>query len=763
MVIISKDLPSGNIRVLSQEGSLSVIEEEQRDSRNEWFYWKFKAVFDAPGTYTFRFARPNKVGTRSAAVSFDRGASWEWLAQEQYESSQEFAFICAEPGEVWFCQGIPYLQREFDLFAGEFREHPAFHLSTLCKSRKGRGVELVTIREGSPALAVLLTSRHHCQEMSATHALEGIMRAVLADDDFGRSFRSRFALYIVPFMDKDGVIDGDQGKGRIPRDHGRDYYQKSIYPETAAVRELLDREKPFLALDLHSPWLRGGFTNETTYIVETSNPRFQPETERFARILEAESPDCAPFFYKDRIPWGVGWNCAANAGTGESFGCGLSGGCKNLDYVRFSTTLEIAFANFGKHTITRYELLQYGKAVARTIAKYADLTFRSPENDRAKLCFTGDIMCQKELTAACAKAGGTYDYGDVFRRSAPYFRDSDYCVGNLETCFAGPDAGYSSELYSFNTPDVFADALSDAGFTFVSTANNHCLDRGPAGLYRTLDVLDRAGIEHTGTSRTPEEQRKTVIRYIGGIKVGFVACTYGTNAFANHTFLREEEAFAVNLSQPQETLPGSVHLLDSMETIAANTAALPDGESPHFAMLRTAVEKTRAAGAEYIIILMHSGGQYNPEPDAFTEKLVRALLGWGADMIVGNHPHIIQKYAVRDGKPVFYCLGNVISTPSLSPEQMANPHHVNSIAVKPVLARTGGTVRMTSGTFRVMRSIQLPNGVTSVSPLYDLIAASTVPAEKKFLAQELRRSVRTFLNLPEDAPVGIRAEYDLPL
>lgn len=88
---------------------------------------------------------------------------------------------------------------------------------------------------------------------------------------------------------------------------------------------------------------------------------------------------------------------------------------------------------------------------------------------------------------------------------------------------------------------------------------------------------------------------------------------------------------------------------------------------------------------------------------------------------------------------------------------------MNSVIVKPVLARVDGTVRMISGTFRIVRSIQLPTGVTAVTPLYDLIAASGDPAEKKSLAEELRRSVRAFLDLPDDVGVELKQEYDLPL
>lgn len=759
MTTLSSNLPAGNIQVLRQEGHLFTITEEQRDSANEWFYWKFKVDFTESGTYTFRFTRPNKVGTRSAAVSLDRGATWKWLAQEHYPDTQQFSYTCTTSGEVWFCQAIPYLQGEFQLFASEFSEHPDFQLSTLCHSRKGRPVELVTIGHGETTL--LMTSRHHCQEMAATHALEGVMRAVLADDDFGQHFRSQYRLLVVPFVDKDGVEDGDQGKGRVPRDHGRDYYGEALYPETGAIRQLIENERPLLILDLHCPWLRNGITNEQSYLVENSIERFQPEIRRFAQLLEANRVPCAPFSARHTMRWGTGWNKGSNSGSGAGFGQPLAVGCGHLPFVKLATTIEIPFANFGEQTMTRHEFLQYGKTIARTADDYLQLAFMTPVQTRATLCFTGDIMSQLELDAACAKADGSYDYHQVLERIVPTLKQADYTIGNLETTFSGSEAG-PSQLYSFNTPDAFAEALAEAGFSLLSTANNHCLDRGVSGLMRTLDILDQLDLEHTGTARSPEERDKPFVRYINGIKFGFVSSTYGTNAFANHTFLKDEEEFAVNLSQPQETLPGAIHLLDSMETIRQNCAANPTGDAVQLQQLRQAIQRTRDAGAEYIVALMHSGGQYNPQPDAYTEHLVEQLIQFGADMIIGNHPHVIQRFAWHKGHPVFYCLGNLITTPSQSPVQQAHPECHNSVLVKPTFTRSkDGVVTMTSATFRILRSIQLPNGVTSVAPLYDLLEASTNPAEKKQLAEEMARSVRTLLNLPDAATIMPKPDYEL--
>lgn len=96
--------------------------------------------------------------------------------------------------------------------------------------------------------------------------------------------------------------------------------------------------------------------------------------------------------------------------------------------------------------------------------------------------------------------------------------------------------------------------------------------------------------------------------------------------------------------------------------------------------------------------------------------------------------------------------------------QCANPHHVNSAVIKPVLSREDdGSVRMTGGSFSIMRSVTRPDGVSVVIPLYELIGEENDPERKEFLAEELRRSVRTFLDLSADADVPLQAEYPLPL
>lgn len=379
--MITKEIPAGNIKVVSINGHDIELDVERRDTAGDWFYWCFQGKFPEKGIYRFHFVEGSRVGTRGPAVSRDGGKNWSWLCPHLHESDRDFEFTCQEEGEeLLFCQAMQYLQRDWERFLAEFSTHPALLPGTLCRSRKSREVEMLTIREASPQYSLLLTSRHHAGEMMATHAMEGFLRAVLADDSFGRTFRQHIAVFAVPFVDKDGVEEGDQGKNRIPHDHARDYQLPGLYPETAALRALLLREKPAFVLDLHCPWLRG-VPNETSYMVGIGIPQMDREMERFADYLEAEQVPQAPYFKRDNIPFGSSWNTAQNYTQGRT----IRHYAATLPFVRNTQAIEIPFANFGAVTVDRNAMLAYGASIARAACRYllSSPGTQPPESDTA--------------------------------------------------------------------------------------------------------------------------------------------------------------------------------------------------------------------------------------------------------------------------------------------------------------------------------------------------------------------------------------------
>ena len=165
-----------------------------------------------------------------------------------------------------------------------------------------------------------------------------------------------------------------------------------------------------------------------------------------------------------------------------------------------------------------------------------------------KISFLGDIMCEPLMLKAAEKADGSYDFSGVFSNVKDLFSESDYIAGNLETPLAGIDAGFTSGLFSFNTPDEFADSVKMAGINFLSTANNHCMDRGLEGLKRTINVLDLKGIAHDGTYAEPQTFVKPFTTTVKDTKIAIIPYTYGTNYAVHHQALPEEGY--VNLLHP---------------------------------------------------------------------------------------------------------------------------------------------------------------------------------------------------------------------
>jgi poly-gamma-glutamate synthesis protein (capsule biosynthesis protein) len=214
-----------------------------------------------------------------------------------------------------------------------------------------------------------------------------------------------------------------------------------------------------------------------------------------------------------------------------------------------------------------------------------------------------------------------------------YLRDADYTIGNLETTFAGADAGQGTYPL-FNTPDEFADCIKDSGFTFLTTANNHCYDKRSAGLIRTLEILDGRGIPHTGTFASEEDSNTTFITRVNNIDIALLSFTYSTNGIP----VDNERLWLVNLLDEE-------------------------------LMLRR-IEQARADGAELVIVLPHMGNEYEESPPETYRSLAHKLCEWGADAVMANHPHVLQPteyFTVTDDDGservcfVAYSMGNFVS------------------------------------------------------------------------------------------------------
>ncbi|MBQ2633775.1 MAG: CapA family protein [Oscillospiraceae bacterium] len=288
-----------------------------------------------------------------------------------------------------------------------------------------------------------------------------------------------------------------------------------------------------------------------------------------------------------------------------------------------------------------------------------------------RLTFVGDIALDKPLLKAARNRGaGAFDFSDVFH-TEDVFADSDLVIGNLETCFGGGNR-FNKKPYHYNSPDGFCQAIKDAGIGLVSTANNHCIDEGVKGLVRTCAVLDECGIEHTGTFASDPDKRY-LVKDFHGFRVAFYSLTYSVNAsmesmacqdlfrYINLTGFRRRSksrlaqfyAYVVRrkLRQVKSKLRGKSTIPESTDHLALNTL-----NTAWMERIEREIKQAKAE-SDLLIVLLHSGGQFNVEPGEHSQYLAKKLCNFGADVIIGHHAHTIQRIEFRDGKLVAYCLG----------------------------------------------------------------------------------------------------------
>ncbi len=346
-MLIHQNFTGGNIRVVETDGCVIHLNNELRDTPTDWFYWAFCIEGAAGQTLTFRFPKV-RLGYYGPAVSHDL-KSWKWLGKGEDPDSFTYTFG-ADENKVYFAHNMLYHPDRFDAFV----KRNGLQTEEFCLSRKGRSVPCLRFGDGNHV--ILLTARHHACEATGNYVLEGVLEKLI------RNPIPDTRVICVPFVDYDGVVDGDQGKNRAPYDHNRDYIYgtPAIYPEVAELRKIA-AEGILYGFDFHSPYHLGG-SNDYVFIVRKRAEK-TPLYNRFGTLLESSLTDKAlRYEMKNDYPPDTGWNKSDT----PTFACYMD----TYAGAELAFTLETTYFGKENNIFNQENSVELGRCFAEALRSY---------------------------------------------------------------------------------------------------------------------------------------------------------------------------------------------------------------------------------------------------------------------------------------------------------------------------------------------------------------------------------------------------------
>lgn len=248
----------------------------------------------------------------------------------------------------------------------------------------------------------------------------------------------------------------------------------------------------------------------------------------------------------------------------------------------------------------------------------------------ARIMAHGDLLYHLPILRGAEQVDGSYDFSENFTYVKPWIEQADFAIADFEGTIS-PDmdlAGYPL----FNAPSVVASNIRDAGYDVVDLAHNHILDSHLSGLVSTVNTFREVGVDTVGVYT--EGNRSTApiyIREVNGIRIAVLAYAYGFNGL--EVLLSQEEY---------------------------------DGYLSDFHQEKMRAEIERAEQeADITIVMPQTGVEYQLEPTEEQTSLYRQMIDWGADIVLGGHPHVVEPAEIleKDGqrKLIIYSMGNFLS------------------------------------------------------------------------------------------------------
>ena len=242
-----------------------------------------------------------------------------------------------------------------------------------------------------------------------------------------------------------------------------------------------------------------------------------------------------------------------------------------------------------------------------------------------RISTVGDILCGDEMLMDAKNKDNSYDFNSIFKNINPFIERSDLVIGTMETNFTNTQfSGYNKSI----SPREFAMAVKKAGINVVSLAHNHALDYGINGLKDTKKYLQEMNYDVLGDRL---EENNILIKDVNGVKIAFLAYTYGVNEEQSKT---SKELETVNIFSEEQAKKDIEYAKQKSDTIC---------------------------------VLMHWGDMYSNEVSEGQRKIADFLVDNGVTLIIGTHPATVQPMEIRQNKEgknvlVAYSLGNFCSS-----------------------------------------------------------------------------------------------------
>jgi poly-gamma-glutamate synthesis protein (capsule biosynthesis protein) len=335
---------------------------------------------------------------------------------------------------------------------------------------------------------------------------------------------------------------------------------------------------------------------------------------------------------------------------------------------------------------------------------------------------SGDVLIHPPLwqqahhdAAAAGRTG--YDFGPMYASVAPDTRAADLAVCEMETPLAppqGPFVGWPD----FSAPPQVLTALKRAGYDSCTTASNHTLDQGYAGLERTLGELDVAGLKHTGSARSRREASTPLINTLpNGARVGQLAYSFNFNGH-----------------EPAAGQAWEANLIDVPTILAA-------------------AHRLKRAGADIVVLSLHWGTEYDHlATQQQLDEAHQLLASPDVDLILGDHAHVVQPAQRIHGKWVFYCMGNQIS-------RHADPIAEGREGIMPEVTFT----EVAPHRFRATAAAAITTWMQDAPALrlldvHRVLASATATAQQRAEATAARRAITHYLDAYGALAAGLRVK-----